>query len=135
MNWVMAVRDACDKLGRKDIGDFRIGKLLAHAPAGDDGVWPCEPVREVMEKFRSEAMADGAYETILNSRGIVMRGEDGADGAQEREIADRYRKWAEALENSHPFVASRLLMQVAGYYERDAKHEDANAEIRRRLDE
>lgn len=135
MNWVMAVRDACDKLGRKDIGDFRIGKLLAHAPAGDDGVWPCEPVREVMEKFRSEAMASDAYETILNSRGIVMRGEDGADGAQEREIADRYRKWAEALENSHPFVASIFLRKIAEYYEKYAKHEDANAEIRRRLDE
>ncbi len=131
MNWVMAVRDACDKRGRRDIGDFRIGKLLGHAPAGEDGIWPCEPVREVMEAIASEAMMDGAYETIFNSRGVVVRGED---GAQEREIADRYRKWAGALGNSHPFVASKFLRKVAGYYERDADREDANAEIRRRLD-
>ncbi len=132
MDWVEKVRGACDALGRAEIADLYLGKLLARAPIGEDSIWPCEPVREVMEKFRSEAMADGAYETIFNSRGVVMRGED---GAQEREIADRYRKWAEALGNSHPFVASRLLRKVAGYYERDAEREDTKAEIRRRLDE
>ncbi len=135
MNWVMTVRNVCDSLGRKDIGEFCIGNLLAHAPIGEDSIWPCAPVREVIEKFRSKAMADGAYQTILNSRGVVMRDEDGADGAQEREIANRYRKWAEALGNSHPFVVSSLLMPVVRYYEGDAEHVDTNAEIRRRLAE
>ncbi|MBT1510110.1 hypothetical protein KIP88_06290 [Bradyrhizobium sp. SRL28] len=46
---VATVRRLCADLGRAKVGDTSIGRLLSAAPIGKDGVWPCEPVRDVME--------------------------------------------------------------------------------------
>ncbi|NMX28485.1 addiction module antitoxin [Pseudomonas sp. WS 5406] len=129
-NWIVAVRDACDMHSRNGKADYWIGELLAHAPVGMDGVWPCEPVREVIEHIQSERMVHGAQIKIFNMRGAHFRGED---GAQERELAEKYRSWSEALRISHPFVSSQLLLQLAASYDYDALREDTNAGVRRRL--
>jgi addiction module HigA family antidote len=127
--WVTAVRQSCDDLSRGDIADLCIGKLLAHAPIGKDEVWPCEPVRQVMEDTQSESMMEGAANGVYNSRGVHWRGEG---GDQERELAEKYRKWSLALRSSHPYVSSKLLMELAFTYEREASREDTRAGIRRR---
>jgi hypothetical protein len=54
-------------------------------------------------------------------------------GDQERELAQKYRKWGKALQVSHPFVAAKLVMELANTYDRDASREDTEAGIRRRL--
>ena len=128
--WIATVRDTCAELSRGDIGDVCIGKMLASAPVGEDGVWPCAPVREAMEYFQSEPMMKGACTGIYNSRGAHWRGEG---GSQERELAEKYRKWGHALQLSHPYVSSKLLMEMARSYELEAEHWDAEAGIRRRL--
>ena len=97
---------------------------------GKDGVWPCEPVRDVMEEIQSEPMMQGAHTGVYNSRGAHFRGEG---GGQERELAAKYQQWGKALQVSHPFVASRLLMGLAKTYEQEATREDTDAGIRRRL--
>jgi len=128
--WIKTVRDACAELGRLDIADVCLGNLLAGAPVGNDGVWPCEPVRQVMEDVRSKKMMRGARTGLYNSRGSIWRGEG---GDQERELAEKYRAWANELRYSHPFVASELLMEMVKTYENEADHEDMEAGIRRRL--
>lgn len=128
--WISEVRKANDELSRGEIGDVCLGKLLSHSPIGLDQVWPCEVVRDVMEEIQSEAMMSGASTGVYNSRGVVWRGEG---GDQERELAEKYRHWARALQVSHPFVASKLLMALAKTYEREANREDTEAVIRRRL--
>lgn len=128
--WIVTVRQACGELGRADVADICIGKVLSHAPVGKDGVWPCEAVRNVMEDIQSEQMMNGAHTGVYNSRGVVWRGEG---GDQERELAGKYRKWSLALQVSHPFVASKLLMILATTYDHEASREDTEAGIRRRL--
>lgn len=128
--WVKTVRDACNELGRADIADICLGKLFSSAPEGKDGVWPCEPVRQVMEDIQSEKISEGAHTGLYNSRGAHWRGEG---GDQERQLADKYRKWAQPLQYSHPFVASTLLMGMVKTYEYEASREDTEAGIRRRL--
>jgi hypothetical protein len=128
--WIETVRQACAELSRADIADVCIGKVLSQAPVGQDGVWPCEPVRDVMEDIESEPMMSGAHTGVYNSRGVHWRGEG---GEQERDLADKYRKWTQALQVSHPFVASKLLMRLAETYENEASLEDTEAGIRRRL--
>jgi hypothetical protein len=44
-----------------------------------------------------------------------------------------YRGWTQALQYSHPFLASTLLMSMVKTYEHEASREDTEAEIRRRL--
>jgi hypothetical protein len=128
--WVATVRQSCAELARADIADVCIGKVLSCAPVGKDGVWPCEPVRDVMEDVQSESMMRGARTGVYNSRGVHWRGEG---GDQERELAEKYREWAQALQVSHPFVAAKLLMGLAKTYDHDASCEDTEAGIRRRL--
>jgi addiction module HigA family antidote len=128
--WVETVRQSCNELSRLDIADVCIGKLLSHAPVGKDDIWPCTPVRNVMEDIQSEPMMEGAHTGIYNSRGVHIRGEG---GEQERELANKYRTWGQALQFSHPFVASKLLMNVARTYDHEAVREDNQAGIRRRL--
>lgn len=128
--WVNTVRGACENLGRLNIADVKIGELLAHAPADSEGVWPCEAVRDVLEELHSSDMVHGARIGRFNLRGVHWRG---PSGDQEREIAAGYREWAEAVQYSHPFVSSELLMEMAYGYERDARREDTRAHAQRRL--
>lgn len=46
--WVRAGRLAFTDINRADIGDEQIGQVLAASPPGADGVWPAEPVREII---------------------------------------------------------------------------------------
>ena len=128
--WVKTVRNACAELDRLEIADVCIGKLLSGAPAGKDDVWPCEPVRQVLDDLHSNDVMNGAHTGLYNSRGVVTRGEG---GNQERELADKYRVWANALQYSHPYVASELLMGMVKSYEHEANREDTEAKVRRRL--
>jgi hypothetical protein len=128
--WIATVRTSCAEVSRADIADVCIGELLAHASVGEDGVWPCEPVRQVMEEVQSEPLMRGALTGVYNSRGVHFRGEG---GGSERELAAKYRKWGDALQSSHPYVSSKLLIAMAKTYEREASREDTEAEVRRRL--
>jgi len=65
-SWVEAVRQACSDLSRAEAGDSCLGQLLAHAPVGQDDVWPCEPVRQVLEDIQSESMMGGMRTCAIN---------------------------------------------------------------------
>ncbi|CAJ1784617.1 HigA family addiction module antidote protein [Aeromonas veronii] len=128
--WTGTVRKSCAELSRIEIADAVIGELLASAPIGEDGAWPCEAVRMMMEDIQSEGMMRGAHTGVYNSRGIHARG---PGGNQERQLADKYRKWAQQIRMSSPYVASELLMKLTETYEREAAREDTEAKINRRL--
>jgi addiction module HigA family antidote len=128
--WIDAVRDAAAQIDRAAVADVSIGELLSNAPSDDDGIWPCGPVREVIEDIQSVDMVRGMRTGRYNARGVHWRGEG---GAQERALADKYRTWAEALQHSHPFVSSKLLIGLVKTYEAEAEREDTEATIQRRL--
>ena len=83
-----------------------------------------------MEDIQSESIFQGALSGLYNARGAHWRGEG---GDQERAIAEKYRRWENALHYSHPFVASSLLMGMVRTYEHDASREDTEASLRRRM--
>ena len=127
--WVIEARSLCVKYGRAEIGDQKIGQILAAAPVGADGVWPCEPVREVLEEIGSPEIAIGMGIGVYNSRGVHARAEGGAD---ERGLAAKYRTWSRQLAFEYPYV-SNLVEQIATEYDRQAAWEDSEAAVRRRL--
>lgn len=130
-DWITTVRTACTAVGRQEIADEFIGKLLSAAPSRDDGGWPCEPVLNVLEQFHSMSMTGGVRMGLINSVGAIWRDEG---GNQERAKAAKYRNWAAAVQYSHPFVASNLFMQLVDTYEQYAKREDTDAGVRRLLE-
>jgi hypothetical protein len=129
VEWIEQVRAGSAEIARIDIADQMIGKLLSHAPADADGVWPCIAVRNALEQVMTEQIERGLCVAMFNSRGVHSRG-DGGD--QEREIAARYAAWAEAMEYSHPRVAAMHRSMERSYLQ-DAEREDTEAKASRRF--
>ncbi|MCL6459116.1 MAG: hypothetical protein K6T85_14005, partial [Gorillibacterium sp.] len=127
--WVRKVREMASDLSRRDICDICLGTLFSKAPIGKDGIWPYEPIRDVIENIWTDKFATGLCTGLYNSRGVHWSGEG---GDAERELAKNYLKWASALEFSYPYVAE-IHKQMANSYERDAKWEDDRAKVNRRL--
>ena len=108
-----------------------IGQLLAQKPPENGGSWPTRPICEVLEAVATEGVASGFYAGVANSRGAVMRAEG---GGQERELAAKYRAWAEPLSFEFPFV-SQVLERIAKSYDQEAACWDVEAEQRQRLED
>jgi hypothetical protein len=128
--WLAEARRLFRDYARVDIGDHLLGQLLARAPEGENGLWPCEAVCEAMEGIASTEIGRGFQIGVYNSRGVHWRGEG---GAQERELAAKYRAWAERLHFSYPYVGG-ILEGIAANYEHEAGWEDSRAKIAKRLD-
>lgn len=125
--WVRAARLELSEADRADIGDELIGQTFAHSPQGSDGVWPAEPVRDLIETIGSRELESGILIGRLNSRGVTWRGAyDG--GQQERALAAQYREWSAAVRARWPRTA-RILRDIASSYDRDAHREDVRAEL------
>jgi len=126
--WVKAVRKQLKAVGRGEIGDSKIGEILSAAKRDKDQPWPPEPVREVIETARSRALESGFEIGVFNRRGVTTRmTHDG--GEQERVLAHRYRRDAEALRFDWPRTSASLERIAAGY-DHDAKREDVSAQQR-----
>jgi hypothetical protein len=127
--WLAEVRRLCREYARADIGDHFLGQLLSKSPEGENGMWPCEPVCEAMEEIASPEIGSGFDVGVYNSRGVHSRGEG---GEQERELAAKYRAWAERLLFDYPYVGG-VLEGIAVSYEREANWHDSEATITKRL--
>ncbi|MBT2755879.1 helix-turn-helix domain-containing protein [Mesobacillus foraminis] len=127
--WVRKVRESAKELSRGDACDWCLGNLFSKAPIGEDGIWPIEPVRKVLDRIVNEQVSRGLVTGLYNAGGAHWRGEGGDD---ERKLAGKYGDWAKALEFSYPRVAV-LLRRVSKLYLHDAIEEDRRAGITRRL--
>ena len=129
--WVSEVRRLCAEYGRAELGDQYIGQLLSRAPAEEEGVWPHPSICEAMERIASLQIGQGFYLGVLNGRGVTTRA-IGEGGAQERELAAKYRQWAEHRAFDYPYVSS-VLESIAADYDRQATWQDDEAQVEMRL--
>ncbi len=122
--WIIKVRDLCAQVDRTEVADQMLGQLLsqAHKPEANSEVWPSRPICEVLEQLKIDDIGRGFVTGARNSRGIFWRALDDG-GNQERELADRYTKWARKLVYEYPYV-SRLLEFIAKSYRDQARFED-----------
>jgi hypothetical protein len=125
--WIDQVRELCTNVGRGKIADMEIGKLLAYAPLDADGFWPHIGVRDLIEKLQSSVIEDSINIAIYNKRGIVSKAID-EGGAQERDLAIQYNKYAEGLEGKWIRTAA-IVRRVAESYMSEARSEDIRAEL------
>ena len=124
--WVNESRRMCRERDRENIGDQQIGQMLANAPLGEDGDWPCKPVRDLLDDLASRHIGIGFTTGKMNLRGVTSRGVfDG--GGQERSLVDKYRQDAAKIGARWPFTA-QLLRQLATNYEVEARREDQQAD-------
>jgi transcriptional regulator with XRE-family HTH domain len=125
--WVNSVQTTAGNEVRHEVA-FRIGNVFAHAPLEPDGTWPCIPVRDAIEEYGSEELAEGFEIGTLNKRPAYNKAVD-EGGVQEQLIANDYFEWAEASRIEWPKTAASL-RRVGEAYEVYARREDAEAESR-----
>jgi excisionase family DNA binding protein len=126
--WVDDARLEFAETNRADIGDELIGQVLSASPDGADGLWPAEPVREIIETIGSQDLESGIHTGVINARGFTSRGIfDG--GKLEWDLATRYRELSKQTA-SRWRRTSRVLRRLAEDYERQARQNDAEAAVR-----
>jgi hypothetical protein len=129
--WVEKARILLEQATRREIGDLHIGEILGMSPLGDDGLWPHEAVRDVVEATESAEIDRGIALSVYNSRGVVSKNmREG--GAQERELVRKYTSYADAMNEKWPRTAA-VLREIAQFYESDAARSDMDVELRDHL--
>ena len=130
-DWLTRVRELTREHAREAVGESIVGQLLSRSPPGEDGIWPAEAVRDVLEDLGTPELANGMRTGRYNARGAHFRA---PGGDQERSLAESYRTSARQLAGRYPFTA-RMLNDMAKMYENEAAWHDTDAQVRRRLEE
>jgi hypothetical protein len=124
--WVKGAHLLAVHADRSAIGDQYIGRILSFSKPDQDGIWPPAPVRDIIEEMRNEHLELGLSIALHNERGVTSRLPlDG--GKQERDIANRYGRWADGIKFRWPHTAS-VLDRIATSFEETARHFDEHAE-------
>ena len=131
--WVDHARRLVAGGGRGAIGDEVIGKVLSGSPNGQDGAWPAEAIRDVIENVASRDLENGFEVGTFNSRGVVTKN-PAEGGEQERQLTKRYEKHAVAVRDRCPRTAA-MLRRIAETYRAEARREDNRSELMGNLDE
>ena len=125
--WINCARQLGKECGRGAITDEIIGKMLSGSPPGQDRAWPAEAVRDVIEDCMSQDLECGFEIGKFNSRGVVQKN-PAEGGEQERQLAKRYKKDAEAVCDRWPRTAA-MLRRLAVTYGSYARQEDDRSEL------
>ncbi|WNV85338.1 hypothetical protein [Umezawaea sp. Da 62-37] len=113
-----------DRLLRR--GDEVFGAMLTGVPAGEDGLWPVEVVRDLLDAADSDALADGFVLGVIGNQGTTVRGAfDGGD--QEHRRAAELERDAEAIAPRWPQAAAAL-RNCARAFHGFGLHNDDDAE-------
>jgi hypothetical protein len=127
-DWISLVRRRFAGTDLEDLVEDRIGALLACSPDGDDGHWPHELVREVLEGEGAKILHDAFVVGVRNRRGATSRAYN-EGGDQERRLASAYEAKAEAVCHRWP-ETGEVLRRLAAAYVREAEREDEDARLR-----
>lgn len=125
--WVDGMLEEGRKQRMTKIVPSYIGRTIAHA-AEIDGVWPPREVAKVVERLRSADVEHAIMIERFNMRGVYVK-DLFEGGLQERNLAAKYRGWADA-NGLFPRTKS-MLTAIAERWDRDATEADLEAEHRR----
>lgn len=125
-SWVDRARDELAALERTRAGAQQIGHALSGPAYDPDGTWPCKAVRDVLEHVNDPDIEMGLWSGRMNSRGVTSRGPY-SGGKQERDLAAKYRGWADRVRGTWP-RAGAVLDSIAESYEAEARREDGSAD-------
>jgi hypothetical protein len=128
--WIATALQLAEDSGHKKAALRNIGNVLIHSPADPGGLWIHTAVAEVLNHVDYEEMRSGYSIATFNARGAHFVD---PSGRPEYDLAEKYRRQADDVENSgyHRFAAT--LRNMAKSYEREAgrivkEHRKENSE-------
>ena len=130
-DWVRETTVLIQQNGYYTTGMQMVGQLLSHCPVGEDGIWPCEPVRKIIENY-------GATDLEL---GIIMGKCSGDDVGElvdkalekERKLSHKFKNWSQELDYQFPRSA-KILFQISKNYDRSVNFMEDVENLYSRLD-
>ena len=122
--WIATVRKQAEQVGRIEVADVEIAKILACYKA-KDGVWPSDDICEIIDGINTKSIRSNFRTAIFNNRGVTSRGIfDG--GVQEKELSTYYNTLAQRHAMKWP-VTSAILEDLAKEYDMMGAEEDRRA--------
>ena len=119
-NWLKEAKRITEETEHGGIAEERIGRVLTYAPSDPDGrLWIRRAVAEALNARDADGMRTGFTIEIFNQRG----GHSFTAGREERELAQRNREKAEALEAAGYSRFATAMRGLAREYEQDAERE------------
>ncbi|OBZ35091.1 MULTISPECIES: hypothetical protein [Methanohalophilus] len=116
-NWLQRVKEMCMESGHLDIALIYVGGVLIHSPPDANGLWINHTIAEALNESDAESMRNGFSVELYNSRGAHVVD---PTGKPERELAEKYRKQAEAVENAGYQRLAVTLRELADSYDKEA---------------
>jgi hypothetical protein len=116
--WLTAMEDIVKKSGHYDVALIQLGNVLVHSPSGTDGLWIHPVIANAMNSRERSSLRDGYRTGVYNSRGIHTID---PEAKPERELADKYRRRANEVENAGYQRLALTLREVADNYDREAE--------------
>lgn len=121
-NWVTHAEYQAEQNGYTQSLSYLLGKLFAHSPAGDNGIWPCPCVCKYIESHSSQTLKQGLHDGVFNKRGVYLS----TGGRNEKHLSDQYLFYADKLISWYPKTAI-ILKDISkmwwGESKRESDHE------------
>ncbi len=120
--WFEEVKGQCDKSGHLEVAKIKVGEVLFYCPEDPGGLWIDEKVAKLLNARDADDMRNGFQSEVYNSRGVHWVD---PTGRQERELAQRWRQKAEAVEEAGYARFGATLRKLADSYDREADRKQA----------
>jgi hypothetical protein len=117
--WLEEVSRRTKESGHYRIALNQIGQVLPYSPPDPDGLWIHRSIAEALNAKDAAEMRSGFTCELFNMRGV----HGFSAGKEELEIASRYHKQADALEEKGYHRFATAIRELAKGYERDAEGE------------
>lgn len=121
--WVGNFNIALNQQNQESLFSNLLGRVLAYSPIGEDGFYPCEAVRDIIEIYGNRDLYSSYTISIFNERGVHSP----TAGRAERELAAEYKNTANHLRVKYPKTAEIYDMMYM-QYKREADSERESAE-------
>lgn len=129
-DWGTEARKLAAGQDRADIADLRIGHVLFYYPVDPtDLIWPHIELRKLIEAVQSNELEHGIEIEQFNSRGVVSKALF-EGGTQERDLAAKWRSWAEKIDIR--WLRTKVMLErIAASWDAHAIAEDQRTEKER----
>ena len=117
-NWVTNAEYQAEQNGYTQSLGYLLGKLFAHSPAGDNGIWPCPCVCKYIESHSSQTLKQGLLDGVFNKRGVYLS----TGGRNEKLLAEQYLFYANKLMSWYPNTA-KILKEISKMWLAESKRE------------
>ncbi|MGB3424039.1 MAG: hypothetical protein WBF84_17530 [Castellaniella sp.] len=122
-SWINRARELAREKDRETVTDLTIGGWLSEWPLSKNlECWPDPIIADLLDQDDCEDIRRGFYTGVYNSRGVTSRMPYNG-GAQERRVAEEFRRFSSYWQNSKPNLAA-MIESLAKSYEHEARWHD-----------